>query len=265
MAECDLQAAIDARKKEQLDFRPAVIPSGYQVILRKCLAFRTEQRYASAQELFEDLDAQLHHRPLVHARESLGSRLSKLRHRYPRAFSASMISAVAITVCCLMAVLTITTWRRTERLTAINNLNAYLEQLQGELNPVIDLTAGEDLPPTIGALSQLKPGTQQLFSSDWLSAEQLANAARAEFDACLVSAWLLYEKDPVGSSSNVALGSLLEACQRYPAHAKSSGLLRELVRLTKSQPLAEPAIQSNALKQAKDLPGANLSWQRVAG
>ncbi len=44
-------------------------PLGFRSILEKCLAFEPAGRYRSGQELYEDLDSQLNHRPLRHAHD----------------------------------------------------------------------------------------------------------------------------------------------------------------------------------------------------
>lgn len=60
------------------------IPPAVEAILRKCLAFDPEDRYASARDLAVDLSRQLRHRPLRHAgNPSPVERMKKYLTRYP--------------------------------------------------------------------------------------------------------------------------------------------------------------------------------------
>jgi eukaryotic-like serine/threonine-protein kinase len=78
---------------------PSVTPA-LAAIVSKCLVVDREARYQSATELYEDLDAHVHHRPLIHQREpSLWERVAKCRRRHPHATSAgSILSIAAVTV-----------------------------------------------------------------------------------------------------------------------------------------------------------------------
>jgi hypothetical protein len=72
------------------------IPRSLDPIFTKALAKRPAERYASAQDLAEELDRWLAGRPLIHARESLGIRLARPFRRHPAASSFAILVLLAI-------------------------------------------------------------------------------------------------------------------------------------------------------------------------
>jgi len=65
-------------------------------IVRRCMAYRPEDRYQSAHELSHDLNCQLQHLPLQHASNpSIRELLEKWVRRHPRMMSAGGIATVA--------------------------------------------------------------------------------------------------------------------------------------------------------------------------
>lgn len=87
----DYDGLIAARQKGPpplRDLNPAVTPA-FESIVRKLLAPNPEDRYQSAANLKEDLERQLHDRPLKYAPDrSLPERARKWRRRNPRALTA---------------------------------------------------------------------------------------------------------------------------------------------------------------------------------
>ncbi|MCA9125729.1 MAG: protein kinase [Planctomycetales bacterium] len=74
---------------------PAVTPA-LAAIIHRCLAEQPPQRYASAGQLYDDLNAQCNNLPLVHQREpSINERTRKWIRRHPMITSLSSISLVA--------------------------------------------------------------------------------------------------------------------------------------------------------------------------
>lgn len=92
-----LPAMIAARLVPPRDARlwnPAVSPA-VTSILRHCLMPNASERYQSAQDLHEDLQRQLEHRPLrVAPDRSLSERLQKWRRRHPRLTSATTMAVI---------------------------------------------------------------------------------------------------------------------------------------------------------------------------
>jgi len=114
-------------KKLNGDVSPALA-----AIVSKCLAYDRENRYRSATELYDDLNAQLHHRPLIHQLEpSFLERARKWRRRHPNATSVGSVSTIAVVL-----LLTVVTWamslRESRRLMALaldqNSLEAVLTE-----------------------------------------------------------------------------------------------------------------------------------------
>ena len=74
---------------------PAVSPA-VEAIVHKCLQPDPDQRYGSARKLQEDLQRQLDHRPLLHAKNpSWRERASKWMTRHPRLSSSTTVGMVA--------------------------------------------------------------------------------------------------------------------------------------------------------------------------
>jgi eukaryotic-like serine/threonine-protein kinase len=103
-APADLEVAIGQRQNlvgwEDSDQTSPALRS----IVEKCLAFSPGQRYASADQLREDLECERWNLPLKHARDhSLRHRARKWISRHPRATSVGPVAAVAATIICLMS------------------------------------------------------------------------------------------------------------------------------------------------------------------
>jgi serine/threonine protein kinase/predicted Zn-dependent protease len=89
---------------------PRAVPPSIQALVKKCLSFRREDRFASFDEIATDLDRHLRDLPLKHtANPSLRERITKWRRRHPQALSASTMIATAVM---LVAVLTsVVAWK----------------------------------------------------------------------------------------------------------------------------------------------------------
>jgi len=74
-----------------------------EALVQRCLHPDPNQRYQSAEQLLEDLEAQLRHQPLRHAANpSLRERLTKWARRHPRVTSAGGISLIAASAMLLL-------------------------------------------------------------------------------------------------------------------------------------------------------------------
>ncbi len=229
LAECDLQAAIQTRKETRADFSASGVPAGLRAIVEKCLAYEPTNRYPSGKELFEDLDAQSHHRPLLHAKEPFGSRCAKLARRYPRAFSTSSVSLLAAFVCLLVGSWAVRSWQRAELLDERSRARAYQQQLVHERNDLIDWQRGQTLPPTIARLIDASADRTN-FST--LPVGEQSQIWRTEFETSLSAAWLIVEKGPLDGETKSTVERLMQACRRYPQAWQSSELLTTLARMT---------------------------------
>lgn len=96
-------------------------------IILKCLEPKPERRYQSAQELAEDIDRHLSHRPLKHAANtSVFERARKWARRHPRLSSRSTIAGFTLLVgLCLAGML----WMWNARLATVKATEQYLQFL----------------------------------------------------------------------------------------------------------------------------------------
>lgn len=94
-----LERAIEVRKSPppNLHFLDRDVPLAVSAIVHKCLAFDPATRYASADELAEDLRRQLANEPLRFAPDrSPRERIGKWARRHPQLFSATALATVAV-------------------------------------------------------------------------------------------------------------------------------------------------------------------------
>ena len=95
-----------------LPYPGGALQGDLDAIVRKAMAVAPEDRYASAQQLADDLTRSLNHEPVEARRVSMAYVLSRLARRHRAAFVASVVSAVA-----LVAALGVSLWQmRTARL-----------------------------------------------------------------------------------------------------------------------------------------------------
>ncbi|MCC6509277.1 MAG: tetratricopeptide repeat protein [Pirellulaceae bacterium] len=107
---------------------PAVTPA-LAAIVHKCLANDPDQRYSSAGQLYEDLNAQCNSLPLVHQAEpSIVERTNKWVRRHPLLTSVSSTSLVAASLMLLTLVGFVWRGRQLERLERASR-GSRLEQL----------------------------------------------------------------------------------------------------------------------------------------
>ena len=89
-----------------LPYRRDDLKGDLDAIVRKAMAVTPEDRYASAQQLADDLTRSLNHEPVEARRVSMAYLLSRLARRHRAAFVASVVSVVA-----LVAALGVSLWQ----------------------------------------------------------------------------------------------------------------------------------------------------------
>ncbi len=116
-AEIDVSKALENRK-QPLSMSSRSASSGLQAIIRKCLCFSTNQRYPNAQALLEDIEREIAHQSLLHAKENfwVGS-LPKFMRRHPKLFSVgpiALLSIIALSTAFAIAMLGWSNFRRSD-------------------------------------------------------------------------------------------------------------------------------------------------------
>jgi len=124
------------------DWNTSVSPAT-EAIVQKCLAADPGRRYASADDLRDDLERQLKHRPLRHAPEpSLRERARKWVRRHPRLTSASSVAMVAGLLVALLVSGLAYRGARLARLEATENLAQFQNDLQAAQTKILDFPIG---------------------------------------------------------------------------------------------------------------------------
>ncbi|XZE51905.1 protein kinase domain-containing protein [Planctomycetaceae bacterium SH139] len=101
----ELSAVTAANFRRMLRTENPKVTPAMAAIVAKCVVADREERYSTATELYEDLYAHVHHRPLVHQPEpSLLERCRKWRRRHPQATSVGSILAMATVLILLMSI-----------------------------------------------------------------------------------------------------------------------------------------------------------------
>jgi eukaryotic-like serine/threonine-protein kinase len=168
-----------ARGDDPSKWNPTVSPAT-SAIVRKCLRTDPNERYASANELRDDLNAQFHHLPLIHQSEpSLSERIFKWSHRHPRfSSSVSILSIASILIGSLIAGIVVrdSALRRADwshRIDVLRqripNSMAMLTSLQAV--PELEADVVEDLNQTFGLIATKRWGKSTL-DPQWNSAER---------------------------------------------------------------------------------------------
>src|SRR5262249_37521407 len=91
------------------------IPGDLETIVLKSMALEPEQRYNTAQEMADDLDRFLEHRPIRATRPTIRERLTKWAWRHKSMVSVAAVVLVVAVVC--LATSTVLIWREKERTT----------------------------------------------------------------------------------------------------------------------------------------------------
>ncbi|MBL8829452.1 MAG: protein kinase, partial [Planctomycetaceae bacterium] len=132
---------------------PAITPAIEAMVLR-CLEYDPARRYRSAQELHEDLQCQLQHRPLRHTREpSLVERSQKWFRRHPRLASSSGVAGIAAMVLMFIGALLVARNAQVARFEAVQQLASLETTVQQAQVALVDVM--HDQPQAEATLKKL--------------------------------------------------------------------------------------------------------------
>jgi eukaryotic-like serine/threonine-protein kinase len=247
-ADSDITLALANRRKSAA-FNRSTATHGLMSIIRKCLRFSPRERYASALLLLEDVERELAHRPLVHARESLiFGGLPKLVRRYPRIFSAGPVALVSLLVIGLFASQAFMGWKRSQILETHSRLARFQDEsklLMAEMVDPIptqwesllskasrlteDLLAGKSSSDDPSSLKQYGIALLRL------SPEELAATHAELVQFCLaVTALTCGSVTEITSSQRAHLQQVIESCAALPGSTEEAILLKRLSELFES-------------------------------
>jgi eukaryotic-like serine/threonine-protein kinase len=263
-AESDIKAALDNRT-----ILPTISSStataGLKSIVRKCLSFSPNDRYASAQSLYEDIEREISLQPLLHARESwIAGRIPKMVRRYPRLFSAGPITLVSLLVTGLAVSLTLMAWKRSSVLDVQAQLTRFQNDSKLLLSELVepDLSRWDELlgqangltDKVLGKTSHLPANNRkELLETKWkwLNAEDRAAAKRdlAEFGITTVALTCSSVSKLTGPQRE-QLQQLLSLCSEITDSAELTTVLHQLGQLVESD---EGAIDTRYESMMRDL------------
>ncbi len=152
------------------DLAPSLIE-----IIGKLLAFETDDRYDSAQSLYEDLERQLSNLPLKHARNrSLSERLKKWIARHPRLSSSAVVgSALGLVIAASIALLA---WRQIE-IDALTN-SRWVTELEKAQLPAQAILGTSELP--VDQMTSLLATSEKLVATPDVLSRRISKLQGAE-------------------------------------------------------------------------------------
>jgi eukaryotic-like serine/threonine-protein kinase len=174
----DRQNAAPGLRRWNKSVSPAV-----EAIIQKCVTAEPKHRYASADDLRDDLERQLKQQPLRHAREpSLRERAGKWMRRHPRLASASGIAVAAAMLVTLLASALFYRGARLAHLEAMENLAQFRNDLRAAQTQVLDAPVeGQScLEATREACRQSLCRFEVIEQPGWQVRPLFANLSRSE-------------------------------------------------------------------------------------
>lgn len=266
-------------------FNGEVTPA-IESIIRRCLEPDPDRRYGNARELQEDLQAQLSHQPLLHAREpSLVERARKWYRRHPRLTVGLSVAVVAAT---LLAV-------AVDRLAQERGANALLnaaatrgrfqdEMKEAQINVLDSLDAGPEQRARARADCERVLATYQVLNDPaWfdvpqvrrLSATEQARLREEVGELLLLWARAVIQEGPEHRAEALKLNALAAAC--FPADAVPATVQRQHAALAGDRPSPpldmraadslsprELALAATDLTLRRDFAGAQQLLERAA-
>lgn len=177
----------------------ASIPPALRAIINKCLRADPNERYPTAQALFEDLDAQHHNLPLVHQSEpSVRERAIKWALRHPRwtsSLSVGWVAALVIASLIGLVMVRDRAARESEWQTAVASVGAMLPETMAMLSssrvePAVQPAAEKQFHQTIqllGSASNKHPSatrnTVEKVNPRWFTDPKIPENLRRDLQA----------------------------------------------------------------------------------
>ena len=128
VAPIDLQLAIDSRNaKPTWEVQDGVSP-GLCRIISRCLEFRPQDRYATADELQQDLQSEHQNQPLANSTEPRSWRIRKFFRRHPALTSSSSVGAMLLSLLLLLGYFAIQWKKETTHLSAVHAFDAFSKE-----------------------------------------------------------------------------------------------------------------------------------------
>ena len=153
-APIDLQLAIEERKNEPGWYVDDTVSPGLRSIINHCLAFEPENRYATAEQLQQDLECERGNLPLLHAVEPRRSRIKKWARRHPRLISSGSVGLMLL-VLLIPVGLAAVRWRNQSlHMTAIRNFDSFAKESADALSTIMADPQRHEEP---GVLTAMKP------------------------------------------------------------------------------------------------------------
>lgn len=166
----------------------AAVSPALSSIVAKCLEPSPSNRYATAEQLCEDLTAQFHHEPLVHQPEpSWAERISKWCYVHPRLSSSlTIVSLASVLVVCLLSGLWLrgvaleqADWNHRMDLLSHRLPNSMAMLTSLAVAPEIEKDVVVDLERNLELVSTTKQG-KRVFDPRWESREHSADSQMKE-------------------------------------------------------------------------------------
>lgn len=199
-AEIDVTSALAKLQETVPSWSTKSGTPGMRAIVKKCLAFDPKARYASAADLWGDIEREANLLPLRSAKEPLlAGRFAKLLRRHPALASSSVISVIATSAILLLSITGYSWWLRSRELASValvDNLEGALAQ---KLPKLIDLTTQQAFDQTMRLRNDLDQLGVPLSLREatplyrWLSASEEQRLCEAIYDFALVSSFALLQ------------------------------------------------------------------------